>query len=51
MIYTNINRDVSDWMLGKMGIISLNAQLDEESLSKFYCEFYPEKNEIVPILE
>ena len=39
----------SDWMLGKFGIISFSPELgDETNNSK---TFYPEKNDILPILE
>lgn len=37
-------------MLGKMGIISLSPELGDDNLKKS-DQFYPDKSEIIPILE
>jgi len=44
------NGEATDWMFGKMGIISFSPELgsDFESQSN---NFFPEKSEIIPILE
>jgi len=44
------NGEASDWMLGKLGIISLSPELGDDNIKKS-DQFYPDKNEIVPILE
>lgn len=44
------NGEASDWMLAEKGIISLSPELGNDN--KISSEkFYPEKNEIFPILE
>lgn len=44
------NGESTDWMFGEMGIISFSPELgsDDKTASD---KFYPEKKEILPILE
>jgi len=43
------NGEASDWFLGKLGIFSISPELGDDA--KISNEFYPPKQEILPILE